>query len=587
MKFLSTALLTLLIFGEASAQIQLDNRFNDWTNQPLVTNTEEGPFIKASVTSNVDWLYLYVEMLNEIALDEDVLPNDLRILLDLDDDLETGVNYANQGLGVDLLINLADRQAIRYTNGSGIESFNEVGMRVAPTYSGTQFEIAFNRELAQVLGPDVRIAWYDNATQVSFPIGGFAHTLNENLDPWIPMSIERAPGTLDRVAFWNMNGRMDEPAAQQAMERIFQAVSPDIIGFSEVSNVSANFVTGLLNEWIPIEGGGSWTVVKDDWDLMVAAKGNILESFASVTRQFPVVVEGHADWGVPLLFTTSHMKCCGGSSNEAQRQAEADEYMAFLRNAIDGEGDVSIPTNTPVVYGGDLNMVGLDNPIYTLVSGDISDESSHGPDFTPDWDGSTLTEWPLLQSDHPFDFTWQSSNLSSEWMPGKLDYLITSDASADVKGGFVIRTANMSPERLDELGLEAGDALAASDHFIVVGDLGLGDLIGYVPDFDDDGVSDYEDNCLSVLNADQSDFNEDGVGDACSDSDGDGLSDALEINVYGSDPTLSDTDGDGITDGLELCSCSSLDLCPGDLTNDSVVSVADLLVLLGLFGGTC
>ena len=152
MKFLSTALLTLLIFGGASAQIQLDNRFNDWTNQPLVTNTEEGPFIKASVTSNVDWLYLYVEMLNEIALDEDVLPNDLRILLDLDDDLETGVNYANQGLGVDLLINLADRQAIRYTNGSGIESFNEVGMRVAPTYSGTQFEIAFNRELAQSAG---------------------------------------------------------------------------------------------------------------------------------------------------------------------------------------------------------------------------------------------------------------------------------------------------------------------------------------------------------------------------------------------------------------------------------------------------
>ena len=90
MKFLSTALLTLLIFGGASAQIQLDNRFNDWTNQPLVTNTEEGPFIKASVTSNVDWLYLYVEMLNEVALDEDVLPNDLRILLDLDDDLETG-----------------------------------------------------------------------------------------------------------------------------------------------------------------------------------------------------------------------------------------------------------------------------------------------------------------------------------------------------------------------------------------------------------------------------------------------------------------------------------------------------------------
>ena len=587
MKLLSTALFIILICSEGFAQIQLDNQFNDWTNQPHVTDTEGGPFVKTSVTSNASWLYLYVEVLNEVALDENVLPNDLCILLDLDDNTETGVDYANQGLGVDLLINLADRQAIRYTNGSGIESFNEIGMRVAPTYSGTEFEIAFNRELTQVTGPDVRIAWYDNASQVSFPSDGYAHTLNENLDPWIPVSIERAGGTLNRVAFWNMNGRMDEPAAQQAMERILQAVSPDVIGFSEVSNVSANYVTNLLNEWIPIEGGGSWNVVKDDWDLMVAAKGNILSSFASVTRQFPVVVEGHADWEVPLLFTSSHMKCCGGSSNEAQRQAEADEYMAFLRDAINGEGEISIAANTPVVYGGDLNMVGLDNPIYTLVSGDISNESAHGPDFAPDWDGSSLTEWPLLQSDDPFDFTWQSGNLSSEWMPGKLDYLITSDASADVKGGFVLRTANMASERLAELGLQAGDALAASDHFIVVGDLGLGDLIGYAPDLDEDGISDFDDNCLSVLNPDQGDFNGDGVGDACSDSDGDGLSDALEVNVYGTDPGLADTDGDGVSDALELCSCSSLDLCPGDLTNDSVVSVADLLVLLGLFGGTC
>ena len=81
--------------------------------------------------------------------------------------------------------------------------------------------------------------------------------------------------------------------------------------------------------------------------------------------------------------------------------------------------------------------------------------------------------------------------------------------------------------------------------------------------------------------------NGDGVGDACSDTDGDGLSDALEINVYGTDPLAADTDEDGVNDGLELCVCSALDLCPGDLTNDAVVSVADLLLLLGLFGATC
>jgi hypothetical protein len=232
-------------------------------------------------------------------------------------------------------------------------------------------------------------------------------------------------------------------------------------------------------------------------------------------------------------------------------------------------------------------MVGLDNPIYTLVTGDISDETNNGPDFSPDWDGSSLTEWPILQSDHPFDYTWTSSSLSSEWIPGKLDYIITSDASTGYKGGFVLRTDAMSASRLEELGLQSNDALAASDHFIVVADLGLGDLLGFQSDIDADGIYDVDDNCVVVANNTQADFNNDGVGDACSDSDGDGLSDALELVVYNTDPMSSDSNQNGIPDGMELCICSSSGPCPGDITNDLVVSVADLLALLGLFGATC
>lgn len=581
-----TLSLLVLVALPAWGQIQLDNQFDDWTDVPH-TNSESGPFASAAATSNADWIYLHIALAEEVALDENALPNDYRILLDLDNDVNTGVDYAEQGLGVDLLINLASRQAIRYTNGSGIESFNEVGMRAAPTYSATEFELAFDRDLTQVVGPEVRIKWYANGTQIGFPESGIEHTLLDAPDTFAPVSIARPPGTLNRVAFWNVNNRMDELFAQQAMKRILQAVDPDILGLSEVSNVSAAYVQGLLNDWLPLDDGASWSVVKDDWDLMVASKGAILSSYPSVMRQFPALVEGHPGWGVPLLITSSHLKCCGGSSNEAQRQAEADEYMAFLRDAMTGEGALTLAPNTPVVYGGDLNMVGLDDPIYTLVSGDISDEGTYGPDFSPDWDGTALTEQPLLQTDHGFDFTWMSSNINSEWMPGKLDYFITSDASIDLRGGFVVRTEDMSDERLTEFGLLANDALDASDHFLVVGDLGLGELLGSAPDTDEDGINDYEDNCVYANNSDQSDFNGDGVGDACSDADGDGLSDALEINVYGTDPLLADTDNDGVSDGLELCVCSAIDQCPGDLSNDAVVSVADLLLLLGLFGATC
>ncbi|MBL6866626.1 MAG: endonuclease/exonuclease/phosphatase family protein [Flavobacteriales bacterium] len=585
---LPLASLFFLCSSVLASQIQLNNQFGDWSGIDHLNAPDGSPFIKTAATSNLNWLYVHIELQNEVGLDENILPNEYFLLLDLDDDTDTGVDYANQGLGVDLLLNFSSRQAIRYTGGSGIESLNEIGMRSSPTYSAKEFEIAFKRDLLGDVGESIRLKWYDGDGQVGFPAEGIVHEMNSSVDPWTPHSIARSEGTLDRVAFWNMNNRMDEGPAKMAMERILQAVAPDIIGFSEVSNVSANYVRGLLNEWIPLEGGASWNVVKDDYDLMVASKGAVLSSHSGVYRQFPVVVEAHEDWLVPMLFTSSHLKCCGGASNEAQRQSEADEYMAFLRDAIAGAGNgPALSTNAPIVYGGDLNMVGLDNPIYTLVTGDISDETNNGPDFAPDWDGSNLTEWPILQSDHPFDYTWTSSSLSSEWIPGKLDYIITSDASTGYKGGFVLRTDEMSAARLEELGLQSSDALAASDHFIVVADLGLGDLLGFQSDIDADGIYDVDDNCVVVANNAQADFNNDGVGDACSDSDGDGLSDALELGVYNTDPMNSDSNQNGIPDGLELCICGSPGPCPGDITNDLVVSVADLLALLGLFGATC
>jgi len=583
--FLTTS--CILIASWSFAQIQLDNEFGDWSNiEHFEAGDGVGSFVSVGIASNDAWLFVHVILADEVGLDEEVLPNDLKVLLDLDDDLETGVDYADLGLGVDLLIDLPNRQAIRYSGGTGAESLNDIGLHVSPTYSSTEFELAFHRESTEIDGPSIRVMWYDGATGEGFPNGGAFHAVSEALSPWQPQGLERPAETLNRVAFWNMNNRMDQSGAQASMERILQALDPDIIGFSEVSDESPGFVAGLLNQWLPLENDASWNVIKDDYDLMVASKGAILEGFDEVYRQFPVLVEGHPGWGVPLLITSSHLKCCGGSSSEAQRQSEADEYMAFLRDAIAGEGEgLNLATNTPIIYGGDLNMVGLDNPIYTLKTGDISDESSYGADFTPDWDGSSLTEWPLLQSEAPMDYTW--TNSSSEWMPGKLDYLITSDASATLLHGFTLRTDIMSSARLDQYGLQSGDALAASDHYIIVADLGIGSLVGSFPDSDNDGTTDNLDNCVAIANSDQSDFNNDGVGDACSDTDGDGISDALEISLYNTNPLDVDTDGDGVVDGLELCVCSNTNLCPGDLTNDLVVSIGDLLLLLGLFGSNC
>ena len=113
------------------------------------------------------------------------------------------------------------------------------------------------------------------------------------------------------------------PRRNKRWNAFFKQLAPILIGFSEVSNVSANFVTGLLNEWIPIEEGAVLgRLVKDDWDLMVAAKGKHL---GVVRFGDPTISSGRGRavliGGCRCCSPPSHMKCCGGSSNEAQRQA--------------------------------------------------------------------------------------------------------------------------------------------------------------------------------------------------------------------------------------------------------------------------
>ena len=69
------------------------------------------------------------------------------------------------------------------------------------------------------------------------------------------------------------------------------------------------------------------------------------------------------------------------------RQDQVDQLAAWIAQETAADGDV--PYNTPVVYGGDLNLVGYAQQLTTLLTGDVQDEATYGAGGPPDWDGTT------------------------------------------------------------------------------------------------------------------------------------------------------------------------------------------------------
>jgi len=467
------------IHGFSQSSILIDGYFSDWedVNTSVLDDIDENyefDIIQFQVTNDEEYLYIHVLLNTETQLMGNLFEPSIFLYIDTDNNSNTGFNpQANYGseLGVNF------KQRFAYYNVDPFSTFelNLINLIAAPTVSANEFEIAIRREsIPDFVNPlfpsnTIKIAFQESTGGDYLPNDGdvFTYVFDDSPTPeYENIDFEKESENYIRVLTYNtLFDGITDPNLQGEYQRILQSINPNIITFSECVSSSASQIKTRLDQWLPSSDPNGWYVVKDDYDLITASQWQILDSWPEIDRQLPVLIDLPDSYPNNLLITNSHLKCCDG--NEL-RQLQVDEYAAFILDAKTPGGEITLEENTPIIYAGDLNLVGYGQQLSTLITGDIVNTDIYGQGGFLDWDNTNNKDLAPAHSDKNFSYTW--NNEYSEYTPSRIDYIIYSDAVIEAKKSFVVSTIEMSPERLLEANLQENDTYYSSDHLPVVMD---------------------------------------------------------------------------------------------------------------------
>ena len=480
-RVLPCMLATLLVTSASDAEnlpILIDGLYADWTPGSFLGGDLTGDagssgidLTELFVANDENRLFIQFDTTVEVQGDEQ---QNLVIAIDTDRNPSTGWSVGS--IGAELEWRLGDRSGFEHFGSSSSIDHPEIGLVLSPTVSATRMELGLDRD-AFIGGnplfaqPDFDIYIFDD--DAGDAIGPYTYTFVEGSQPVASIGLDRDDVDHVRVGAYNVqnDGLFDGGSTASALGRLMVAASPDVWILNEVWNHDAGEVADRVDELQPAGPGRSWDAVKLDTGNVVASLYPILDSWevSPGDRLTAVLLDVRPTYDSDFLVVANHWSCCTADDS---RQRQADALVAFLRDARTPGGAVTLTADTPIVAGGDFNLVGLRQQLDTLVSGDIVDNGTYGPDSPPDWDG---TSFNLARPRHPdarLVYTWR--NDFSSFYPGKLDYIFYTASAATLHNRYVLETRTMTAGTLAAYGLQAGDTEDASDHAPVVADFSVG-----------------------------------------------------------------------------------------------------------------
>ena len=476
----------LISFIMAGHPITIDGQFQDWENVPIAYSDIEGDGISADfanikVTYDMEFLFIYFSFHYGEFLMQDW--NAFHLYIDADNDSTTGLEY--HGIGAELDWTFGQRQGVFYSNGGSSDIWqNDLSLRIGPTITSSEFEIAIARDSylmtlngSQVLveGRIVIAEAPPNSDSVPNESGGIYFSIGEDAVPLpepIPLA-RRHEDDIRIVTYNNLNEGMIDPEREPHFRRILQALDPDVIAVQE--HWEWNEINDVVQSWFPNEQWyASWTYR----DLVVLSRFPILNdaNLISSERTMCALLDTEDELGKNLLVINSHLSCCAYNDS---RQEQVDEFASVWRNWItNSDGPFDLEFETPFLHVGDFNFVGYRQQVETLRIGDIVDENEYGDDFPPDWDASNIVDLFSRHTHKRMGYTWRSDG--SSFNPGKLDYIFYSDATIDTGKHYILNTLALDDETLAGYGLEWDDTQEASDHLPRVFDISLDPSVGII-----------------------------------------------------------------------------------------------------------
>ena len=459
------------------SQVHVDGLFQDWNGktpvyQDSLNDQVNGNIDFGRVWADYDSLFIYLrfEVGSEINIQEG---QDITLYLDTDLDSTTGFGINN--IGAELVYNLGNRSGTLYSSG-GPQSLNwaEIFLVSAPTFSSDDFEFSIDRQAVPLgLGPLFQTDSFrmvlSSDPQNSDLAPDFGSILMDISTPTShqvnPISIKKeVPHSLRFLSYNVLFDNLFDPSRQSHFSNIIQAIDPDIIAFQEIYSHTAAQTMNLVSAFLQSSHQGPWYSAQEGPDNIVVSKFPIGNS-EEISGNGVFLIEVDTLGFDKILLVGAHLPCCG---NNTGRQSEIDHIMGTIRDLKSGTGPFTLPTSTPLIITGDMNLVGFNQQYNTFITGDIQNTFQYGPPFSPDWNGDDLQDAFPRHLDRAQYWSWV--NTGSSFSPGRLDFFIYSKSVITAEKAFALETSSIQADTLTQYGLQPDDSRLASDHVPIIVD---------------------------------------------------------------------------------------------------------------------